>query len=196
MKACNRNFGILFGCATNPVPSEKLLTTPNIITLTGILAILLYTLQIKLGMMMSVIPLTVLVVAFSDLVDGPLARYTGQQTRLGRLLDCLRDRLILVVAMGNIFAVKKNTLTIFLFLLIIVLELFSFLKKDIADLKRSAILPENRLIKTLYVITLCSALVMVSKIYWNINFLPSLWFFASVFLITAVAGFIQTLLGR
>lgn len=78
-------------------------TWANLITFSGILATALYVLAYLSETRNWILPLLIYVV-LTDGVDGWVARKLNQQTDLGSTLDPIRDRLLLLAAMGNLVA--------------------------------------------------------------------------------------------
>ena len=82
---------------------QKILNLPNILTLSRIGAVPLLVVIILLGgggRFASIVAAVVFLVAvLTDLLDGYLARRTGQVTNLGRFLDPLADKLINAAAL-------------------------------------------------------------------------------------------------
>ena len=75
--------------------SNDLVTLPNLVTFGRALAAIPIAMAILAGRFQ--IALAIVVVAgFSDLIDGALARKTGTATDIGRLLDPIADKLLLV----------------------------------------------------------------------------------------------------
>lgn len=59
------------------------------------------------------IPITVFIIGLSDLLDGFLARYLGQHSYLGKFLDPLRDKLLMLAVLGNILYLYHANLWLF-----------------------------------------------------------------------------------
>lgn len=74
--------------------SQKFLTWPNLVTGIGIVLTGIYCWQFFSGAAATLIPITVFLVGLSDLLDGLLARRLNQHSRLGKIIDPLRDRLL------------------------------------------------------------------------------------------------------
>lgn len=176
-----------FSGITNLEGSKKdfRLTLATLITSVGILATALYAFQYSSGFMLSFIPITVSLVLLSDALDGITARRLDQQTKLGELIDCFRDRFIMVAGAGNIAIEQNSSLAILIFSLISLSEAYSFLKKDRKVLNEKGEKKGSRLIRSLYILASCGVLIVALKIYWDFNFIPSLWFFMIFFMITS-----------
>ncbi|MGM0482773.1 MAG: CDP-alcohol phosphatidyltransferase family protein [Patescibacteria group bacterium] len=169
----------------------KTLTTATLITTAGILATALYVLQYTLGILLSFIPMTVGVALLSDVFDGFTARKLKQQTHFGELIDCLRDRSIVVAGAGNI-AVERSGLSVLMpFCLMITLETYSFLKKDCNVVNTKKEREENSCIRSLYILSSCGVLALVFKVYWNFPLIPPLWFFMILFAASSLVATIE-----
>ena len=81
-------------------------TWPNLITVLGILGIGVYVWAYLNNVGPLVFPLIVFV-GLTDFFDGVLARRTGQVSRLGAILDPIRDKLALAAILGNIAYLYK-----------------------------------------------------------------------------------------
>ncbi len=88
---------------------ESVVTVPNIITFSGIIALVFYAYGFLtnnkwlLGVML-------FLAGLSDLLDGETARILKQKTRLGEFLDPLRDRLLLLSIFLNIVYLNLDQL--------------------------------------------------------------------------------------
>jgi cardiolipin synthase len=84
-----------------PVARGRVLTVPNLLTLARLLAIAVFV-WLLLGPREDDLALAALVIAgVTDFLDGFLARRLGQDSKVGRILDPVADRLyVLVVVIG------------------------------------------------------------------------------------------------
>lgn len=90
---------------------ESVVTVPNIITFSGIIAVGFYT----YGFLASsrwLLGIMLFLAGLSDLLDGEVARRLYQKTRIGEFLDPLRDRLLLLAVLANIFYIVDFRLLI------------------------------------------------------------------------------------
>ena len=89
--------------------AENFWTLPNGITLVRILLTpLLFALPWYHGRWWSaMIALAFLVVSLTDILDGYLARSYGQETRIGKLLDPLADKLLVMTALFMLVSVGR-----------------------------------------------------------------------------------------
>ncbi len=80
----------------DPAVSDRVLTVPNLLSLARLLGVPLF-LWLALGPHADGLALLVLALsAFTDYLDGKIARRYGQISRLGQLLDPLADRLYIL----------------------------------------------------------------------------------------------------
>jgi phosphatidylglycerophosphate synthase len=172
---------------------EKILTTPTVVTLIGFISIFIYILQFSHSVLVTLIPFTVFIAVLSDVVDGPLARRLKQKTLFGRLIDASRDRFILIAGATNILIVKNETIYVFIFVFILISEVVSFLKRDYLDYKEKRINTENQFIRICYAFAFFAIFLMTVKIYWQIDFLPSVWIFLSIITLTSLFGLIEAI---
>lgn len=75
-------------------PYNAILTIPNIVTSTGILLLIPYVYAFLTNKNRWIMFGALFFAAFSDLLDGFLARKLNQGTKLGEIIDPLRDRLL------------------------------------------------------------------------------------------------------
>ncbi len=90
---------------------ESVVTVPNIITFSGIVAIGFYTYGF-LANSRWLLGIMLFLAGLSDLLDGEVARRLYQKTRIGEFLDPLRDRLLLLAVLANIFYITDFRLLI------------------------------------------------------------------------------------
>ncbi len=80
-----------------PVPeTDRILTVPNLLSLIRLAALPWVYLDLVGGRELRGL-IVLLVIAWSDYLDGYLARRLGQVSRIGRLFDPISDRLLLIV---------------------------------------------------------------------------------------------------
>ncbi len=107
-------------------PYESIVTVPNIITIAGIITVGFYA----YGFLTSnrwLLGIMLFLAGLSDFLDGEVVRRLKQKTRLGEFLDPLRDRLLLLAVLVNIFYVVKLNLLIFWGALIVGFEIMTAL---------------------------------------------------------------------
>ncbi len=78
-------------------------TIPNLITGSGILLTLFYVYQYIAELWVVLIPVTVILIAITDALDGFAARHLNQHSTVGKWLDPIRDKLLTFAVIGNIF---------------------------------------------------------------------------------------------
>ena len=81
---------------------DGILTISNLITLGGILSGLIYALFYVYGANRWLILSVLFLIGFSDLSDGFLARRLRQSTNFGKIIDPVRDRILLFAIFGHI----------------------------------------------------------------------------------------------
>ena len=93
------------------VPIEKIWNAPNLITLSRIAAtpLLLLNLWWQGPWWSALVGLGFLVVSLTDLLDGYVARRRGAETRIGKLLDPLADKILVMTALVVLVAVPRVT---------------------------------------------------------------------------------------
>lgn len=82
---------------------DQWLTVPNAITGAGILLTFFYVYQYMAGLWVVWIPVTLMVIALSDALDGFAARHLDQHSSVGKWLDPIRDKFLTFAVIGNIF---------------------------------------------------------------------------------------------
>lgn len=193
MNTLSQRLKVSIGDLVNNQTSERFLTLPTVTTLIGIVAILIYTLQFSFSILITTIPLTVFVAVLSDLADGPLARKLNQKTEIGKVIDSLRDRLILIAGVTNVLIIKENSVYIVVFFIVVISEIYSFFKKDLSDFKKKQSKPENQFKRISYAVAFCAVALVTIKIYWAIDFLPAVWVFVSIITLTSLFGLIESI---
>ncbi len=109
---------------------EAWVTVPNMITFGGLLLTGLYVIQYMLGVATYLIPVTVVLVGVSDLLDGFLARRLDQHTTLGKWMDPVRDKALTFALLGNVIhdvvLTSRDPLLIALISIVVVAESIVF----------------------------------------------------------------------
>ncbi len=92
------------------VPIEKIWNAPNLITLSRIAAtpLLLLNLWWQGPWWSALVGLGFLGVSLTDLLDGYVARRRGAETRIGKLLDPLADKILVMTALVVLVAVPER----------------------------------------------------------------------------------------
>ena len=116
---------------------SKLGISPNMLSLSKIIFVVLYLLLIKNNF-----PLAIFFLLFGgiliDFFDGPLARYTNQASDRGKFIDMFSDQLIyilfiwglIIINIGNPVILSYNIIIIGAFYLIIIINKNENLKSD------------------------------------------------------------------
>ncbi len=110
----------------SPKPYGATITIPNFITAIGIFLIIPYVWGFIVSGNRWVMFGSLFLAECSDLFDGLCARGFDQRTRLGEILDPLRDRLICVAVLGNIILLGGRPLLVPI-CLVVVIELMIYL---------------------------------------------------------------------
>ncbi|MGI8493510.1 MAG: CDP-alcohol phosphatidyltransferase family protein [Acidimicrobiales bacterium] len=84
--------------------SDRVLTVPNLVTASRLALVPVFVWLVAAGAWLAAASLLALLGA-TDWVDGFLARRLGQVSTVGKVLDPLADRLLLVVAAASVIAV-------------------------------------------------------------------------------------------
>lgn len=91
--------------ASNQVPSDRILTIPNLISLVRLLGVGVFW-WVLLGLdNVGLAAVFIFVIGWTDWIDGYLARRLNQVSRLGKALDPIADRLMIFSAVvGGLIA--------------------------------------------------------------------------------------------
>jgi len=118
--------------------NDKKFSVANIITVFGLLTIapLVYFLikDSGLGVLISIS-----LVILTDLIDGTIARKLKQITTFGKIMDPVRDRLLLLVILLYFIAITESLIVVWLVVLTIIIEAISSITKTIIYKKYSII---------------------------------------------------------
>ncbi len=92
------------------MPIEKIWNAPNFITLFRIAAtpLLLLNLFWQGRFWSTLVGLGFLAVSLTDLLDGYLARRIGEETRIGKLLDPIADKILVMAALVVLVAIPER----------------------------------------------------------------------------------------
>lgn len=157
---------------------KEIYTIPNLITFMGIILIIVYIFQIYLGLFLFLAPITMVLVGTTDLFDGLIARKLNQHTKIGKILDFLRDKILIA---GLCFSVIWLNEDVFLPIILWVSCEIILLGRDIICFKK-----ENMQIhsfsKARQAVTLLSVETILIQQFWI-----SFFFFSLNFLLWAIA---------
>ncbi len=78
--------------AKNFAVQDKFFTRANLLTFSGICAVGLYVFQFTTNTLIAWIPITKIYVALTDIFDGWLADAHNEHSKIGKVLDTVRDR--------------------------------------------------------------------------------------------------------
>ncbi|MDX1535739.1 MAG: CDP-alcohol phosphatidyltransferase family protein [Candidatus Spechtbacterales bacterium] len=109
---------------------DRVFTVPNLITGLGIFLTFFYVLMYVGDWHTSWIPLVVVLVVVSDLLDGLAARQFNQHTTLGKLIDPFRDRLLEFAVIGNILFSDPSGVNVYIAVSIGIFEFLIFALKN------------------------------------------------------------------
>jgi len=110
----------------------------NIITVIGLITIipLIYFLAKNNGLGALI---CVCFIVLTDLIDGVIARKMKQVSLFGKIMDPVRDRLLLLVIIFYLIIVSENLLAVWLVIITIIVEAISTVTKTIIFKKHSII---------------------------------------------------------
>jgi len=100
----------LKGSARGRRADNRVLTIPNIITMSGIIGTFVYAYLFVTEAVLWLVPLAHLFVVLSDVLDGVTADILRQHTRVGKVLDPVRDRLHAFATFVNLGLLSENPL--------------------------------------------------------------------------------------
>lgn len=150
------------------------MSVPNIITILRFLIIPFYTVLLVRGEFLWALLLFVLS-AFSDILDGYLARRLNQTTDLGKILDPVSDKIIILISL--IFFAFKNYLPFLGVIIFLVKELLMLLVGLYFLFKHIEITSSRFFGKSATVFTSASIIMILMRIpYAEIVFLIGLSF--------------------
>ncbi|MDX1608032.1 MAG: CDP-alcohol phosphatidyltransferase family protein [Candidatus Spechtbacterales bacterium] len=104
---------------------RKVFTVPNAITFVGVLAVVAYIFMYSMNIATAFIPVMVIFVGLSDVLDGLAARKLDSHTYLGKILDPLRDRFLGLALILNIALYAEGALVYLFTAAIVVAELLT-----------------------------------------------------------------------
>lgn len=87
---------------------DRVFTTPNLVTISGILLTWFYVFQVYAGFLLALVPITCVIICLSDALDGFLADRLNEHSKYGKLLDPVRDRLFTFALLWNVWYIAGN----------------------------------------------------------------------------------------
>lgn len=148
---------------------NKIITVPNIITFGGILLTVSYALLYLTRTWEFLIPVVILLIGFSDFLDGVLARLLNQVSTFGKFLDPLRDRIMLIAVLVNI-ALFIEGVNYIILSLVIITECGIVLINGIAKFKYQLYVQAHWVGKLRLLVHMISAGIFSLTLYWpNFN---------------------------
>ncbi|OGZ57374.1 MAG: hypothetical protein A3F94_00550 [Candidatus Spechtbacteria bacterium RIFCSPLOWO2_12_FULL_38_22] len=148
---------------------NRILTIPNIVTGFGILLVVVYILMYTTHTAEVLIPIIVIVIGLSDVLDGFLARALNQESELGTYIDPLRDRLMMLAIITNILWLASD-INIALVVSILCAEGTVIVINAFAKYKFKLSVKVHLVGKIRALIHLASAWVFSVMLYW-----PNVW---------------------
>jgi len=108
---------------------HRVCTVPNLITAVGFVGIAFYIYQFTALYHTELIPFTVFLIGITDFLDGAAARFLNQHSFLGKLIDPVRDKLLMLAVLGNLLYLDHTELWLLVPLwLVVVCEIFLILQ--------------------------------------------------------------------
>ena len=144
---------------------NKIATIPNIVTGAGILLTLLYVLMYTTHTWEFLIPVMIALVTLSDFLDGFLARLLNQSSTLGKFLDPLRDRLMLLAVIVNIIFFVEGIYTA-LIVAILIAESAVVATNAVAKFKYNLIIQVHLWAKLRLLAHMVCAGIITTTLYW------------------------------
>lgn len=117
---------------------NKRFSIANIITIIGLITIIPLIYFLAKGNGLGALICASLII-LTDLIDGTVARKLKQITLFGKIMDPVRDRLLLLVIVFYLIIVSENLLAVWLVILTIIVEAISTITKTIIFKKHSII---------------------------------------------------------
>ena len=148
---------------------NRILTIPNIVTGLGILLTISYVLMYATHTAEVLIPIIVIIIGFSDVLDGLLARALNQESELGAFIDPLRDRLLMLATIANILWVADGV-NVVLVAYILYAESIVVITNAFAKFKFKLNIKVHLVGKVRLLIHLASAWIFSVMVYW-----PNVW---------------------
>jgi cardiolipin synthase len=149
---------------------DEWLTVPNAITGLGILLTFFYVYQYIAELWVVLIPVTVILIALTDALDGFAARHLDQHSTVGKWLDPIRDKLLTFAVIGNIFheAVRLDISGWFIvFALVVFLAEAIVLAEGAWRRLHGMVLRVHVLGKARQAINLTAAAGIIVQLYWH-----------------------------
>lgn len=161
---------------------DEIFTVPNLITTCGIISIFLYAYCFLWRVQEAYIPLLVFVAGCSDLLDGLFARMLDQHSRLGKMLDPIRDRLLGAAILINIVianpAVWKLAILMCVFEVIIA-AIHTYHRRTTGVLARTHF--SGKIRQTIHLIAAGMFVFQTYMPFWNAIGIPPIPIFAFTF---------------
>lgn len=151
---------------------DEILTWPNLITTLGILGIGVYIFQYTTETLIILIPITVFLIGFSDLLDGFTARRLNQHTWIGKLLDSLRDKLLRFTFFINLLFIEDSIFIIALLLFVVLASEGIIFFYDLRSYFQKIIIKGHPVSRFAQIPPLLSIGIIVISEYWFHQYIP------------------------
>lgn len=145
---------------------NKIRTIPNLITGLGILLTFWYGYQFMTATLISFIPLTVFAIGLSDFFDGLAARVFSQHSKVGKIIDPLRDRLLATMMLFNVVWVGGIAVLCLIWLLAIVICECTLGILGIFYMKRGGIIRVHTIGKIRQLVHLLCIMIFLVQLHW------------------------------
>ena len=163
--------------------SSNIVTVPNLVTGAGILMTCFYFLQFYYTIATWFIPINILLIGISDVLDGYLATLLNQHSWLGKWLDGARDRFTSAMVLWNIIIVHSSVMIIVLVILLVMLEIsnaFYLVQKAIKAIESNKTVNVYRVSKARQLLHVACGFMFVAQQYWLPNAVISVEFLLTV----------------
>ena len=171
--------------------SSNIVTVPNLITSGGILMTGFYFLQFYYTIATWFIPINILLIGISDILDGYLATLLNQHSWLGKWLDGARDRFTGAMVLWNMIIVHSSTIICMLIVSLVILEVtnaFFLAQKAIKAIESNKTVNVYRVSKARQLLHVTCGLIFVVQEYWLPSAVVSVEFLLTLMIIGSFAN--------
>ncbi len=147
---------------------NKYLTRANAWTISGIIAILFYAFQFTTGFIVFLAPLVFFYGAVvSDLLDGASARRHNNHTRIGKIIDPIRDRLAGLVVVANMLFLKGVSVIAIEYFVVLILVETCIIMRCFLGFSTSHLFSKLR-----HVVHIVCGMIFICQTYWDFWIFP------------------------